>query len=233
MPQFDTGTPWDQGLNALSGALFRDPDSIARAGLYGAQQRNAKLEGDLKQRQLGGQTAFSNILNNMAAPPGAASPGPAAAVAPPPGPTAPPGPAAPPPVNPLPSADNPVGLAGMFNNAAPTGATGPTNTGTAGGPAPTDLMTTMIQSGINPGGGGGRIQAAPAAGDGSQKPAFDIGPAMAALTQAYPEGGPAFQAGLGAFLSKAVATGNMAQPLRIVSCSNSTRTKRARRCGSR
>lgn len=53
MPQFNTGTSWDQGLNSLSSMLFPDPSKIAQAGYYGAQQRNARIQGDtiLDQQQ--------------------------------------------------------------------------------------------------------------------------------------------------------------------------------------
>jgi len=61
MPQFDTGTPWDQGLNSLGAMLFPDPSRIAQAGLYGAQQRNAKLQGDQQQMKL---EALQNLRAN-------------------------------------------------------------------------------------------------------------------------------------------------------------------------
>jgi hypothetical protein len=46
MPMFNTGNQqWDQGLNSLSGSLFPDPSRVAMAGYYGAEMRNAQIQG--------------------------------------------------------------------------------------------------------------------------------------------------------------------------------------------
>jgi hypothetical protein len=79
MPTISTGnTAWDQGLGALSGALFPDPSKVAAAGYYGAEQRKAQIDA----AKVADQLANAHRLAGMSANPGGTYQAPAYAPAP-------------------------------------------------------------------------------------------------------------------------------------------------------
>lgn len=188
MPQFNTGTSWDQGLNALGSYLFKDPASIAQAGLYGAQTRREGLEADMIQRKIGGQNDYSDALRRAGEAPMPTSS--------PQAPMPTPQPVAPPPV-----AQDESQLASMASAAPPAG-----------------LAAVFSQGASMPGAlpepdgiGGGTRVSGPAAPNGSPARApFDIGPATDALIR-MGVNGDQLKAGIGAILGKAVASGRMSQ----------------------